>query len=326
MVVKQILEPELEECFDEDSFGYRPGKSAHQAVERTRQRCWRYDWVLDLDIKGFFDAIDHELLMKAITRHCKERWVLLYIKRWLKAPVVMPDGKQQARCSGTPQGGVISPLLANLFLHYGFDKWMRRRFSSIPFVRYADDAICHCRTRQEAERLKEELERRFADCKLTLHPEKTKVVYCKDDKRKGSFEQIHFTFLGFTFRPRQARSKRGATFTSFLPAVSPDALKRMRARIREWSIPKFAMLPLEDLARMLNPVLKGWWQYYGKFYSTEMWKLFTYFDERLGAWLRCKHKPLKDHRGRSLKKLNQLARHQPMLFVHWARLGRATVG
>jgi RNA-directed DNA polymerase len=326
MVVKQHLEPDLEDIFDPDSYGYRPGKSAHQAVEQARKRCWSNDWVLDLDIKGFFDTIEHELLMRALRKHCRDDWVLLYVERWLTAPVQLPDGTIEARARGTPQGGVASPLLANLFLHYAFDTWMRREHPDISFVRYADDAICHCRTRQEAERLKAELERRLADCHLTLHPEKTQVVYCKDSNRRGSYPLIQFTFLGFAFQPRMAKNRWGRLFTCFLPAVSPQALKRMRERIRSWRLPKHAPLPLAVIARSLNPVLQGWWRYYGRFYPTEMWKLFVYFDERLGAWLRQKHKQYKGYRGRSLRRLNSIAKRNPDLFVHWKRLGHATVG
>ena len=325
MVVKQRLEPGLDRIFDPDSYGYRPGKSAHQAVEQARKRCWQRDWVVDLDIKGFFDSIDHELLMRALRRHTTESWVLLYIERWLMAPVEMPDGLLQDRAAGTPQGGVVSPVLANLFLHYAFDVWMRRTFPHIPFERYADDAICHCRNRWEAEELKTALERRFAECHLTLHPEKTKVVYCADSNRQASYPQIQFTFLGFSFRPRVAKNRWGRIFTCFLPAVSPQALLRMRDRIREWRLPRHAPLSLEEIAHRLNPVLRGWNQYYGRFYPTELRRLFEYFDERLGAWLQQKYK-LKGHRGRALRGLNKLAQKNPRLFVHWQHLGRATVG
>lgn len=326
MVIKQRLEPELDRVFDPDSYGYRPGKSAHQAIAQARKRCWQRDWVVDLDIKGFFDTIDHGLLMRAVRRHTKDRWILLYIERWLTAPVEMPDGSLQDRTAGTPQGGVVSPILANLFLHYAFDLWMRRTYPHIPFERYADDAICHCRTRQEAEELKTALEHRFAECQLTLHPEKTKVVYCSDSNRRASYPQIQFTFLGFSFRPRMAKNRWGRIFTCFLPAVSPQALKRMRDRIREWRLPQHAPLSLEEIAHSLNPVLRGWDHYYGRFYPTELRKLFEYFDARLGAWLQRKYKQLTGHRGRALQGLNKMAQRNPRLFVHWQRLGRATVG
>ena len=196
MVVKQVLEPELEKHFHPDSYGYRPGKSAHQAIGQARRRCWDNDWVVDLDIKGFFDNLDQALLMRAVRHHTQDNWVVLYIERWLKAPVQMPDGTRQERNKGTPQGGVISPLLANLYLHYAFDLWMQRTYQSISFERYADDAVCHCRTQAEAEHLKDALERRFADCGLELHPEKTRIIYCKDDDRRGGYPNIGFDFLG----------------------------------------------------------------------------------------------------------------------------------
>lgn len=327
MVVRQIIEPKLEPIFDSDSFGYRPGRSAHQAIELCRQRCWKRDWVLDLDIKGFFDSIDHDLLLKALQSHIKERWVIRYLRRWLEAPVQLPNGELQVRTCGTPQGGVISPLLANLFLHYAFDIWMRRNHPRIQFERYADDVICHCSSQREAQALKKSLEARFLACQLMLHPEKTHVVYCRDSNRRGSFEEIQFDFLGFAFRPRCAKNRWGKLFTTFVPAVSPSSLKKMRDRIRGWSMRHHSHMPLEDIARMLNPVLRGWWQYYGRFYPTEMWnKLFRYFDERLGSWLRQKHKPLRGHRGRSLRLLNNIAQQNPQLFVHWQILGHATVG
>ena len=326
MVVKQHLEPGLDRLFDPDSYGYRPGKSAHQAVEQARKRCWQHNWVVDLDIKGFFDTIDHGLLMRAVRRHVQCGWALLYIERWLKAPVETPDGTLQDRTQGTPQGGVVSPILANLFLHYAFDTWMRRAFPHIPFERYADDAIRHCRTRQEAEQLKTALEQRFADCHLLLHPEKTKIVYCADSNRRERYPQIQFDFLGFSFRRRMSKNRWGKIFTCFSPAVSPKSLKSMRTRIREWRLPQHSPLPLEDIARSLNPTLRGWDNYYGRFYPTELRKLYEYFDERLGAWLRQKYKPLKGHRGRSLRALNRIAQQNPSLFVHWQHLGRATVG
>lgn len=284
MVVKQHLEPEVDRVFDLDSYGYRPGKSAHEAVAQARQRCWKYDWVLDLDIKGFFDAIDHGLMIRALEKHCQDSWVLLYVKRWLSAPVMMPDGSLEERVKGTPQGGVISPLLANLYLHYAFDIWMRRNFPGVPFERYADDSVCHCRTRQEAEQLKVALEKRLAECRLEMHPEKTQVVYCKDSSRKGEHPHIQFTFLGFTFRPRSAMNRKGLAFTGFLPAASPASLQRMREMIRAWRLPNLAHLPLTAIAQKLNPVLRGWVQYYGRFYPSELTKVFFYLDERLGTW------------------------------------------
>ena len=209
MVVKQVLEPLVEPVFHEDSYGYRPGKSAHQALAQTRKRCWKYAWVLELDIKGFFDNIDHVMLLKAVRHHTQEKWIVMYIKRWLTAPVQMPDGTLQARTRGTPQGGVISPLLANLFLHYVFDKWMQREYADVPFERYADDAVCHCKSQAQATKLMEDLGKRFAQCGLELHPVKTRIVYCKDEARRGNYVQTSFDFLGFTFRPRLSMNRWG---------------------------------------------------------------------------------------------------------------------
>ena len=326
MVVKRFLDPELDVHFDPDSYGYRPGKSAHEAVGRARERCWRRNWVLDLDIKSFFDTIDHGLMMRALGKHTPDKWVLMYVRRWLEAPVRLPDGRLESRHVGTPQGGVISPLLANLFLHYAFDRWMREHHPGIQFERYADDIICHCISRSGAEKLKEKLEERFRACGLALHPDKTCVVYCKDSRRKELFPKIQFTFLGFSFRPRVAVDRQGKVFTSFLPGVSPQALKKMRERIRTWRLGDHALLSMEDLTRFINPILRGWWQYYGRYYPTAMFKLFKYLDERLGYYLRRKYRDLWGHKGLSLRRLNQIAKANPEWLVHWQKFGRAMVG
>jgi RNA-directed DNA polymerase len=260
MVVKRQLEPVLEPLFHEDSYGYRPFKSAQEAVGRARQRCWRYDWVLDLDIKGFFDNISHSLMMRAVRKHAREKWVALYIERWLKAPAQDEQGQRTPRDKGTPQGGVISPLLANLFLHYALDKWLARHYPSTPFERYADDAILHCRTREEAERLREAIIVRLAECGLELNLQKTKVVYCKDEDRRGHHEHEKFTFLGYEFRPRRAKNYRGKYFISFLPAVSEKAAKRIRQEVKGWKLHLRSDKSLDDLARMFNPIIRGWVQ------------------------------------------------------------------
>jgi RNA-directed DNA polymerase len=244
-VVKRYLEPILEPKFHQDSYGYRPGKSAHDALAVARQRCWRYDWVLDLDIESFFDRIDWKLLMRAVRQHTDCTWVLLYIERWLKAPVSMPDGNLVSRERGTPQGSVISPVLANLFLHYAFDRWMQRENPDVPFERYADDAICHCRSGARAQRLRQALEQRFAECGLQLHPQKTKVVYCQDANRTGEYPEWSFDFLGYTFRPRSSINRNREHFVSFLPAVSKQAAKRMRQRVRRWRLHLWSDLELE---------------------------------------------------------------------------------
>ncbi len=319
-VAKQVLEPELEACFHEDSYGYRPGKSAHQAIAVARKRCWRYNWVLDLDIKGFYDNIDHTLLMKALKRHTQERWVLLYIERWLKTPVQMPDGTLEERNQGTPQGGVISPLLANLFLHYAFDEWMRRNYTHIPFERYADDGVCHCRSREEAEVLREALEKRMAESHLQLHPVKTRIVYCKDADRRGKYPYTSFDFLGFTFRPRRSKNKWGKVFINFTPAISNKAAKAIRQEVRSWKMDQRSDKNLEDLARMFNAKIRGWVNYYGAFYKSAMYKTLRHLDRKLVLWATRKYKRLRGHRRRASHWLARIARRHTNLFAHWPLL------
>lgn len=320
MVVKQTLEPELERHFHPDSYGYRPGKSAHQAIGQARKRCWRNDWVVDLDIKGFFDNIDHELLMRAVRHHIQDKWVLLYIERWLTAPVQLNVGELQERDKGTPQGGVVSPLLANLFLHYTFDAWMQRRYPSIPFERYADDSVCHCRTRKQAEHLKNALEQRFADCGLELHPEKTKIVYCKDDDRRLDYPVTSFDFLGYTFRPRRSKNRRGKFFINFSPAISNKAAKAIRQEVRRWKLHLRSDKALEDLARMFNAVIRGWINYYSAFYKSALYATLRQIDRRLVIWATRKFKRLRGHRRRATHWLERIARRQLGLFAHWRLL------
>ena len=320
MVVKQVLEAEVEGHFHPDSYGYRPGKSAHQALGQTRKRCWRNDWVVDLDIKGFFDSIDHELLMRAVRRHSQEKWVWLYIERWLRAPVEMPDGELKGRDKGTPQGGVISPLLANLFLHYAFDQWMGRKYPGIQFERYADDIVCHCRTERQAEHLKDVLERRFRECGLTMHPEKTKIVYCRDSDRKLEYPCTSFDFLGYTFRPRRARNRQGKYFVSFLPAISNKAAVSIQREVRSWKLPRRSDKALDDLARMFNAKIRGWVNYYGAYYRSALFPTLRHIDRKLERWAAGKYKRLHRHRRRAGGWLNRVKRSQPDLFAHWRAL------
>ena len=325
-VAKIYLEPHLEPLFHKDSYGYRPGKSAKQAVAVTRKRCWNYDWVVEFDIKGAFDNLDHELLMKAVRKHVSDQWILLYVERWLKAPFQEVKGKQEPRTKGTPQGGVVSPLLMNLFMHYAFDVWMWRNFPQCQFARYADDAVIHCRSRIEAEKVMHAVEHRLNECKLEMHPEKTKVVYCKDSRRRGNHPNIQFTFLGFCFRPREAVNYKKERFTSFLPAVSPVAIKRMRCIMRSWHLPRQTPATLEDFSQRYNPILTGWWNYYGSFYKTECRKVFSQFDRLLARWVRRKYKKLSRHRRQSVHWLGRVARSLPNLFIHWQVLGKPAAG
>jgi len=317
MVAKIYFEPSVEPHFHPDSYGYRPGRSPVNALTVTRQRCWRYNWVLEFDIKGLFDNIDHELLMKAVHKHTDNPWVIIYIQRWLKAPFQMPDGSVKERTKGTPQGGVISPILANLFLHYAFDKWMDRNHPDKPFTRYADDAVAHCRSKEQAEELLDSLDRRFKECKLELHPTKTRIVYCKDDDRRGNYSDTSFDFLGYTFRPRRSKNKYGKHFINFTPAVSNKAKVAMQQEIHDWRMHLKPDKTLEDLSNMFNPVIRGWVNYYGRFYKSEMYSVLRHMNRALVRWARRKYKRLAIHQRRANYWLGRIARREQKLFVHW---------
>lgn len=321
MVVKQVIEPDLEPVFLADSYGYRPRKSALDAIGVTRERCWRYDWVLEFDIKGLFDNIDHALLLRAVRKHVTCPWALLYIERWLTAPMEQKDGTRVERKRGTPQGGVVSPILSNLFMHYAFDCWMVRTHPDLPWCRYADDGLVHCRTEPEAEALKAELQTRLAECQLEMHPTKTKIVYCKDGKRKGKYPNTKFDFLGYCFRPRLVRRARdGMLFWGFNPAVSPAALKDMRATIRDLDLLHKTQLSLDEIGRKINPLLRGWIAYYGRYAPSALAPLFRYVNQRLVAWAMRKFKSFRRRKVRASQFMQRLARDSARLFVHW-RMG-----
>jgi RNA-directed DNA polymerase len=316
-VVKLVLEPEIEPFFLEDSYGYRPNKSALDAIRVTRQRCWQYEWVVEFDIKGLFDNIPHELLMKAVHKHTQNKWVLLYVERWLRAPM-QQDGIEVARTCGTPQGGIVSPLLSNLFLHYVFDSWMERNFSGVPWCRYADDGLAHCRTASAAESLLHSLRKRFLGCGLELHPDKSKIIYCKDSNRKGEYTNTSFDFLGFNFRPREAMNKReGLRFVSFTPAASRQAMKLMRAKIKKCRLGRRTELSLNDISQICNPILQGWINYYGKFHLSALDPIFRHFNKALVKWSMCKYKSLRGHKTRAMDFLINKAKEMPTLFAHW---------
>jgi len=317
MVAKMMLEPFLEPVFHHDSYGYRPGRSAHDAIAVVRQRCWRYDWVVEFDIRRFFDSIDHELLVRALLKHCQIPWVLLYVERWLKAPMVTPEGELTERTTGTPQGGVISPLLANLFLHYAFDRWVCENLRGVPFCRYADDGVLHCKSKEQAEMVVEQIRARFHQCGLELHPEKTRIIYCRDVNREGNHPVHSFTFLGYTFRPRKSMDKYGRVYVNFAPAVSRDALKSMRQTIRGWHIQLKNNKELVDLSAMFNPILRGWMNYYGRFYASAMSPVWKHMNGFLVRWLMRKHKSLAWHKLRARRTLGCLAVAWPEAFTHW---------
>lgn len=325
MVVRMQFEPLVEPIFCKDSYGYRPNRSAIDAVAVTRERCWKMPWVLEFDIKGLFDNIDHELLMKAVHKHTDCKWVILYIERFLKAPIKMPDGNVRERNSGTPQGGVISPVLANLFMHYAFDRWMEREFLHKPWARYADDGVIHCRTKGEAETILEALKHRMLSCKLEIHPDKTRIVYCRSDRYPERHEHETFDFLGYTFRRRLAKSKNGNFFNSFTPAVSKSAGQRLKDSIRDIR-KRNKLMTLEELANIMNPILRGWANYFSKFCASEARKILDYVNLTLIRCIRFKYKAVKRSKAKAFRYLIRVAKAQPNLFYHWKMGIRPTVG
>jgi RNA-directed DNA polymerase len=319
-VVKMALEPLLEPVFDEDSYGYRPGRSAHDAITVARKRCWEYDWVVEFDIKKLFDNIRHDLLMKALRKHCNIGWVLLYVQRWLRAPLETDNGEKTRRQQGTPQGGVVSPLLANLFLHYALDVWVRKALPGVPFCRYADDGLFHCKSQRQAEFVMKKLTQRLQQCGLEIHPDKSRIVYCKDINRKGNYSVSTFDFLGYTFRPRRCVNRQGKVHPNFLPAVSRASKKAINREIRRWHIQLKNDKSLTDLSRMFNPVLTGWHTYYGRFYPSALRRIWRNFNDYLVRWVRRKFKRFSWHKRQARAYINRLARANPNLFIHW-RLG-----
>ncbi|MGA3220961.1 MAG: group II intron reverse transcriptase/maturase [Acidimicrobiales bacterium] len=323
-----LLEAKLEPIFHPDSYGYRPGRSALDALAVARKRCWEKDWVVDFDIRAFFDSVPHDLLLKAVAHHTDERWVLLYISRWLVAPVQMPDGTIVAREKGTPQGSPISPVLANLFMHYAFDRWMDREFPGSPFERYADDVLAHCGSEGQARELRAAVAERLGALGLELHPDKTKIVYCKDANRRGNFEHTSFDYLGYTFRERLAIGPRGY-FSGFSPAMSNGARKAVGQKVRAWHLNRRSDMDLSDLAEAINPQVRGWVNYYGAFYRSELRFLAWRINEHLARWAMQKFKRFRGRYLRAMEWLQRVFRHQPALFVHWklvAFTARRTVG
>jgi group II intron reverse transcriptase/maturase len=319
-VAAMYLEPRVGPMFHPDSFGYRPHRSALDAVAACRERCWRTNWVIDLDIKGFFDNLDHDLVVKAVAHHLdpEQRWVLLYVKRWLIAPLQRQDGTLVARDRGSPQGSAISPLLANLFMHYAFDAWMAREFPTVRFERYCDDVVVHCDTQQQAEQVRDAIADRLAECGgLQLHPDKTRIVYCQDGKRRGAHEHRSFTFLGYTFRARRVRTRTGAYFFSVNPAVSDEAAKRIRRQVRSWRLHRRSGSTLGDLAREINPIVRGWINYFGRFYKSELVYVLKGINHYLMRWATQKFKRLRRRRHQAWERLGYVASQYPNLFAHW---------
>jgi RNA-directed DNA polymerase len=315
-VAAMELEKKVESIFHPDSYGYRPKRGALDAVAACRRRCWEYDWVVDLDIRKFFDSVPWDLVVKAVEVHTDAPWVLLYVKRWLAAPLALPDGTLQARDRGTPQGSAISPVMANLFMHYAFDDWLAREFPAVAFERYADDAVIHCVSEYQARKVLAALHERMDQVGLELHPDKTRIVYCRDGKRRGSFEHTSFTFLGFTFRARGARRKDGVMFTAFLPAISKDALTKLSTTVRSWRLHHRTGRSEADFARWINLIVRGWMADYGAFYRSALTPLLARINAYLLRWLRNKYRRLKG-RKKAQAAWNQAVKLRPRFFAHW---------
>jgi RNA-directed DNA polymerase len=315
-VVARRLEVKVEPIFHPDSYGYRPGRSALHAVEKCRERCWKSNWVIDLDIQKFFDTVPWDLVVRAVEANTDDPWVVLYVKRWLEAPLRLPDGTLQKRDRGTPQGSAVSPVLANLFLHYAFDSWLARLFPTVTFERYVDDAVVHCVSEAQARRVMAAIGKRIEQVGMRLHPDKTRMVYCKDWTRRGSSEHTEFTFLGYTFRQRRVRTKQGVKRSSFLPAISKGALKRISAETRSWRLHLRTGQAFVDLARHVNPVVRGWMQYYGAFYRSALYPLLSRINAYLVRWIQKKYKRFKG-KTKAYACWRGITDRYPRMFAHW---------
>lgn len=315
-VVARRLEAGVEPIFHSDSYGYRPGRSALHAVETCRRRCWTNDWVIDLDIQKFFDSVPWDLVVKAVEANTDDRWVVMYVRRWLEAPLQLPDGTLQQRDRGTPQGSAVSPVLANLFLHYAFDAWMSREFPAVAFERYVDDVVVHCVSERQARFVAAAIGERMEQVGLRLHPDKTKIVYCQDSNRRGSHEHTEFTFLGFTFRQRRARNKQGESFSNFLPAISKNALNRVSAEVRSWRLHLRTGHSFKEIARRINPIVAGWMQYYGAFYRSALSPLLQRINAYLMRWIRKKYRRLQGKK-KARECWRGITERYPRMFAHW---------
>jgi len=318
-VIKELIEPRIDKIFYEESYGYRPNKSAQQALDKVRKNCWEKAWVIDLDIKNCFDSIDHQLLMKAVDKHVEEKWIKMYIRRWLEAPVVTKAETIEKEGKGTPQGGVLSPLLANLFLHYAFDKWMKDNFPNVSFVRYADDKIVHCVSKKQAEYVLQRIRQRLIDCKLELNEEKTSIVYCKMNGRNGNYPNVKFDFLGYSFKPRTTLNwKKNKKFLGFDAGISAESQKRI---IKDLKVKEERMNfcnNLQEVAEVLNPSIRGWLNYYGHIRRSEMSQVLVAIQYRIIKWLRKKYGRLKRRIKKTFSLLWKVKRVNPKMFAHWS--------
>lgn len=319
MVVKMYIEPRLEKIFSPSSYGYRPHRNAHQALSSVRSNCWKTNWAIDLDIKGFFDNINHDKLMLAVERHVPENLAKLYIARWLASPALTRTGETiKSKGKGTAQGGVISPVLANLFLHYGFDKWLEQTDTTIHYARYADDVIVHCRSQQHAEQTLRAIRNRMAQIGLELHPRKTKIVYRKYYRRQQKYPIVKFDFLGYSFQPRTTKSKKTKRlFLGFDCAISISSKKRIADKLGELKVYRMTVESIVGIAHRLNPMIRGWIRYYGKFRISMLHKVFKLLNNRLVRWARKRYKRCKNSIKRAYRWSARIQVQFPTLFYHW---------
>ncbi len=325
MVTRMVFEPDIEKIFLDDSYGYRPNRSSIDAIRVTRERCWKYGWVLEFDIVGLFDNINHDLLMRAVKVHTNNKWVVLYIERFLKASMVMPDRSIKERTAGTPQCGVISPVLANLFMHYAFDNWMKQNFPANPWARYADDGIVHCVSEKQAKYLLYRLMKQMKLCGLEIHPDKTRIVYCRSDKFQGTYECTSFDFLGYTFRTRYVKSKNGNYFNAFTPAVSKESSKMFRSKIKDIRL-NSKTISMARLAELMNPIIRGWMNYFMVFGSGEARKSLDYINVSLVKFVHRKYKGKGKFMGKSWRFLGRWAKRNPSFSYHWEKGIVLTIG
>lgn len=317
-VIKELIEPRIDKVFYEESYGYRPNKSAHQALDKVRKNCWEKAWVIDLDIKNCFDSIDHQLLMKAVDKHVSEKWIKMYIRRWLEAPVVTQTDTIEKEGKGTPQGSVLSPLLANLFLHYAFDRWMKDNFPQVRFVRYADDIIVHCVSKRQAEYVLQRIKQRLKDCKLELNEEKTSIVYCKMNGRNENYPKVKFDFLGYSFKPRTTLNWKKKKFLGFDAGISTESQKKIIKDLKEKEKRMYFCKDLQEVAEVLNPSIRGWLNYYGHIRKSEMKRVLEATQYRIIKWLRKKYGRLKRRIKKAYSLLWKVKRRNPKLFAHWS--------
>jgi RNA-directed DNA polymerase len=317
-VLRMALEPKVEPVFHRDSYGYRPGRSQRHALEVCRRRCWSHDWVVDLDVRAFFDTVPWEELLAAVAYHTDQRWVRMYVERCLKAPLKRADGTLEERTMGLHQGGPVSPLLANIFLHWGLDAWLAREFPSVVFERFADDVVLHCVSLEEARAVLDAVVARLVEIGLEAHPDKTQIVYCKDSNRKGDHDNTSFTFLSYTFRPREAWNKtRRVAFTGFNPGAATYRVAEFSREMHDLRLHRRTNQSLEQLAAETNPKVAGWLEYFTMFYPSVVLCIGRRIDSHLVRWAKRKYKRLKGSDRRARAWLEGVRERSPGLFVHW---------